>query len=111
MSANLLLCIIGMIAVNAALRTLPVTLLAGKTLPPAMLRWLSFVPPAVLAALLAPELLIRNGELRPTPDNLFLIAAVPTLIVTRLTHSFFGAMATGMGFVALARAFWPHIFV
>ncbi len=111
MSTELAIAIAGMVAVAAGLRILPVTLLAGKALPEVLLRWLSFVPVAVLAALLAPELLIRNGSLRLAPDNLFLIAAVPTLIVTWFTRSFFGAMATGMGVVALARAFWPQYFI
>ena len=111
MSTPLLIAVLGMIAVNAVLRSLPVTLLSGKELPEALLRWLSFVPVTVLAALLVPELLIRNGSLRIAPDNLFLLATFPTLLVTWRTRSFFGAMATGMGVVALARLFWPHFFI
>jgi len=100
---ELLLCVVGMAAVTALPRTLPLTLLAGRTLPETFIRCLSFVPVAVLSALLAPEILLREGELSLGPDNLFLLASLPTLLVAWKTNSFFGAIATGMAAVALGR--------
>lgn len=105
MVSDLFLCIAGMALVTALPRVLPITLLAGRTLPPMLMRWLSFVPVSVLAALLAPELLFSNGKLNLSFDNLFLIAAIPTLLISWRTKSFFGAVAAGMGTVALARLF------
>ncbi len=102
---ELLLCVVGMALVTALPRVLPLTLLAGRTLPPAFVRCLSFVPVSVLAALLAPELLLRRETLFLSPDNLFLLAALPTFLVAWKTNSFFGSIATGMLAVALGRLY------
>lgn len=107
MNIDLLLCIIGMCLVTLIPRVAPVTLLAGRALPPLLERWLSFVPVSVLAALVAPELLLTEGKLNLGADNLFLIATVPTLLICWYKKgSLFGALAVGMGTVALIR----HIF-
>ena len=55
MNIDLLLCILGMALVTLIPRVMPVTLLAGRELPPLLTRWLSFVPVAVMAALLGAE--------------------------------------------------------
>ena len=101
---ELLLCLAGMGLVTALPRILPLTLLAGRVLPQVFTRCLSFVPATILAALLAPELLVREGALDIGPDNLFLLAAVPTFLVAWRGNSFFGAIAAGMAAVALTRA-------
>ncbi|MEG2140693.1 MAG: AzlD domain-containing protein [Bilophila sp.] len=100
---DLFLCIGGMAVVTAIPRILPITLLSGRALPPLLTRWLSFVPVSVLAALLAPELLLSDGKLHLGFDNLFLLAAIPTLLVSWYTKSFVGAVAVGMGTIALCR--------
>lgn len=71
----LALCVAGMAIVTALPRILPITFLAHRKLPPALMRWLSFVPVSVLAALLAPEVFLRNGELHLAADNFFLLSA------------------------------------
>ena len=81
MNIDLLLCILGMALVTLIPRVMPVTLLAGRELPPLLTRWLSFVPVSVLAALVAPDLLLADGKLNITGDNLFLIATFPTLLI------------------------------
>jgi branched-subunit amino acid transport protein len=94
-----------MALVTALPRVLPVTLLAGRDLPPLFILWLGFIPVCILSALLAPELLLKNGELHLGIDNIFLLAAVPTVLVSWKTGSLFGAIIVGMGCVALGR-FW-----
>ena len=73
MNIDLLLCILGMALVTLIPRVMPVTLLAGRELPPLLTRWLSFVPVSVLAALVAPDLLLAGGSSSPsfylTPDT------------------------------------------
>ena len=102
MNIDLLLCILGMTLVTLIPRVLPVTLLAGRELPPLLTRWLSFVP----AALVAPDLLLADGKLNIAGDNLFLIATFPTLLICWYKKgSLFGALAVGMGTVALIR-YW-----
>ncbi len=103
-----LLLIAGMALVTYIPRAAPLMLLSSRTLHPLLMRWLAMVPPAVLAALLAPELLLTNGagggkELFLSGDNVFLLAALPTLLAGWLTRSFFATVAVGMGAVALLR--------
>jgi branched-subunit amino acid transport protein len=100
------LTICGMGAVTYLPRLLPMLLLSDRRLSPWIARWLSFVPATVLAALLAPGLLCREGELILELDNYFLLAAIPTFFVAWRFKSFFGTVATGMGLVALARYFF-----
>lgn len=69
------------------------------------------VPPAVLAALLAPELLLQNGpdggkQLFLSPDNYFLPAAAVTLLAGWFGRNFFATVAIGMASVALMRYFF-----
>ena len=81
MNIDLLLCILGMALVTLIPRVMPVTLLAGRELPPLLTRWLSFVPVSVLAT-------------------------IPTLLICWYKKgSLFGALAVGMGTVALIR-YW-----
>ena len=102
MNIDLLLCILGMALVTLIPRVMPVTLLAGRELPPLLTRWLS----SVLAALVAPDLLLADGKLNISGDNLFLIATFPTLLICWYKKgSLFGALAVGMGTVALIR-YW-----
>jgi branched-subunit amino acid transport protein len=72
-------------------------------MPPALIRWLGFIPTAVLSALLLPDLVVREGGLDFGQENIFLWVALPTLVVAWRTRSFFGAIFTGMGLVAVAR--------
>ena len=103
-----LLLIFGMAVVTYVSRVSPLLLLSSKELNPQLMRWLEMVPPAVLAALLAPEILLHSSDgggktLFLCADNLFLLAAIPTAIVGWLTKNFFGTVAVGMGTVALLR--------
>ena len=103
-----LLLIAGMALVTYLPRMLPLWLLSSRELHPAFLRWLGMLPPAVLAALLAPALFLRDDgagakSLFFSLDNVFLLAAVPTFIVAYMTKSFFGTVAAGMACVALLR--------
>ncbi len=100
------LTICGMGAVTYLPRLLPMLLLSGRRLSPWIARWLSFVPATVLAALLAPGLLCRDGEFTLELDNVFLLAAIPTFLVAWRFKSFFGTVAAGMGLVALGRFFF-----
>ena len=101
------LLILGMAVVTYIPRVAPLLLLSSRNLNPLLMRWLEMVPPAVLAALLAPELLLRSESggkvLFLNMNNFFLLAALPTFVVGWITRSFFGTVAFGMGMVALLR--------
>lgn len=106
---NILL-IVGMCLVTAIPRFLPLLMLSSRTLNPTIERWLRLVPPAVLAAILVPEIFIaKNSEgvakLAISTDNYMLLAAIPSFLVAWFTRSFFGAVIAGMLTVAALRYF------
>lgn len=100
---TIFLTILGMMAVTYLPRALPVLALARRTLPEPVIRWLGFIPVAVLSAMLLPSLLMVENRLDFSRENIFLWAALPTFLVCWKTRSFVGAVATGMGCVALGR--------
>lgn len=100
---ELALCTGGMILGTFLPRVLPMTLLAGRALPESARVWLGFVPAAILAALVAPEIFLVDGRLALSTDNTFLLAAFPSILVAWRTKSLFATLAFGMGAVALLR--------
>ena len=61
--------IIGCAVVTLIPRVLPLMILSKLRIPELMIRWLDHVPIAVMAALLAQELLIRDGRVDPGPHT------------------------------------------
>jgi branched-subunit amino acid transport protein len=57
---------------------------------------LRYVPPAILGALIAPEILVTGSSLNVSPDNPRLWAALAALLVARLTRSVLATIAAGM---------------
>ncbi len=103
---ELFLIIVGMAAVTYLPRLIPALFFASRNLPSSLERFLSFVPTAVLAALLAPSILVSEGSVRlALSENVFLWASVPAFIMAWRFKSFFGAVVVGMATVAFARFF------
>jgi branched-subunit amino acid transport protein len=100
------LTIAGMMLVTFLPRVAPVWFLASRSLPPLVASWLRYVPPAVLAAMLLPSIVAPDGVVDLHWSNLYLMAAVPTLLVAWKTRSMVGSVLTGMVLVALARLVW-----
>jgi branched-subunit amino acid transport protein len=100
---SIFLTILGMCLVTYLPRLLPVWLLSSRQLPRVVITWLRYVPAAVLSAMLLPSLLLEGSKLHLAADNLYLLAAIPTLLVAWKTRSMFGAVIVGMGLIALAR--------
>lgn len=93
-----------MTLVTALPRILPLLFLAGRSLPPFVARWLSYVPVAVLAALLAPSLLSPQGALTLAPaDNLYFWAGLPTFALALKTRNLFLTVLGGMIALSLLR--------
>ena len=103
--AELVWCIIGCALATLLPRVIPVMYLQAEKLPPLLRHWLSFVPVSVLAALLASQIFFYNDRFDPTPANLYLTAAVPSLLVAWKTRSFFGTILFAMLLVAALRHF------
>jgi branched-subunit amino acid transport protein len=99
----ILFTMIGMGVVTFLPRLLPAWFLRGRTLHPFIEAWLKYVPVAVLAALLLPSLLVSNGHLNLTWNNLYLWAALPAGVTAWKTRSMFATVLVGMAVVAIVR--------
>lgn len=97
------LTLIGMAVVTYLPRVFPLLALSGRKLPDVVVSWLSYVPPAVLAAMLLPSILFVEGQVMVSFDNLFLWAAIPTFVAAILTRSLFAPVVVGMVMVILGR--------
>jgi len=97
------LTILGMALVTYIPRLLPVWLLSSRSLPPLVIAWLRYVPVAVLAAMLFPSLVVQSNQVNLSLSNLFLWAALPTLLVAWKRRSLFGSVVVGMIVVAVVR--------
>lgn len=95
--------ILGMALVTYIPRLFPLLMLSSMSLPPVAIAWLRYVPVAVLAAMLFPSILVNDGQINLVNNNLFLLAALPTLIVAWKTRSLFGSVVIGMALVAAGR--------
>jgi len=101
---SIVLAIFLMALVTYLPRFLPLLILSRRRLPSDLETWLSFVPVAVLAALLGPALFAPEGELSWDPaQNLFLLAALPTFLAALVSRNLFITVLTGMGSMALLR--------
>lgn len=84
-------------------RLLPTIFLNGKNLQPFLVAWLRLIPPAVLAAMLVPSLVIRENSIQFGADNLYLWSGVVALAVAWKCNSLSATVLVGMGLVALGR--------
>ncbi len=72
--------------------------LLGKFHVPAWVpRALRFVPPAVLSAIILPELLLLNGEIAVSLSNTRLLAGGVAILVAWRTRSILWTIVSGMG--------------
>ncbi len=102
---NIYLIIIGMAFVTYLARELPFIILKDKKLKPAIVEWLSFIPVAVLSALLFPALITNgNGKIIDiTFYNHYLIAGILTFIFGIFVKNLFAVIMFGIGIIALLR--------
>ncbi|WP_205747220.1 AzlD domain-containing protein [Desulfopila sp. IMCC35006] len=96
--------VVGMAVVTYLPRLLPTLFLSGRNLQPLISSWLRLVPPAVLAAMLVPSLLVREESVTLGFDNLFFWAALVAFPVAWKWNSLFATVIVGMGLVALGRS-------
>lgn len=81
-----------------------IALLGKVELPPVLTRALRFVPPAVLSAIIFPELLVRDGALALHPGNARLVAGVVAAFVAWRTRNVVLTIAVGMAALWAAQA-------
>jgi len=98
-----LLLMFGMGAVTYLPRLLPLFFLSQRELPRWLVDWLELIPVAILAALLAPALLINpQGSLELSRPELWV--AVPTFLFAVKTRSLGGTVFIGMILYWLAQS-------
>lgn len=64
-------------------------------------RALRFVPPAVLSAIILPELLLMDGQVVLSPLNPRLLAGIAAILIAWLSRNVFLTIAGGMLFLYL----------
>lgn len=86
-------------------RMLPATLLSKQKIPEVFVKFLSFVPTAVLSALLFPGVLTVENKLNIGISNPLFVAAVLTFPLAYKTKNMFATVLLGMGIVILHNIF------
>ncbi|MBO1624557.1 AzlD domain-containing protein [Bacillus cereus] len=97
---DVLLLLMGAGVVTLIPRLLPLIVFSKIQIPDWGLKWLSYIPIAILAALLA-EVLFMNKTMQWD----YLIAAIPTFFVAIYTRSLLGTVLTGVIVIILLRLF------
>lgn len=105
MESKIFLLIIGMMLVTYLPRMLPLVVLSRMKIHPLVLSWLNYIPVAVLAALLAPEILMQENQVAISWDNPAFMAAFPALVVAILTKNLFYTLFSGMGAMVIINRF------
>ena len=82
--------------VTFGMRFIFIYLLGKLEVPETMRRALRFVPPAVLSAIVVPELLIRSGQMDVALTNFRLLAGVVAILVAWRTKNTLLTILGGM---------------
>lgn len=96
---NLWLIVIGMGIVTFGIRLVPIVLLGRIEIPLMAQRALRFVPPAVLTAIIVPELLYRDSQIDVSLTNVRLLAGLIAIVVAWRTKN--ALITIGVGMIAL----------
>jgi branched-subunit amino acid transport protein len=78
------------------------------TLPPVLVRGLRFVPPAVLTAIIVPELLLPRGELDFSLGNARLLAGVLAAVIAWWSRNVILTVVSGMVTLWVLTALLPR---
>lgn len=77
-------------------------LISGKKeLPAKLVRFMSFIAPAVLTSLIIPCIFIRDNQLDFSLSNPYILAAVATVITAYFSKNMLASIIVGMGCVGL----------
>ena len=98
------LLIISMGLITYAIRLSAIVGLKDKSIPTAVRKALDFVPPAVLSAIIFPELLISGGELNLTLGNARLIAGIVAAFTAWRTENVLWTVGAGMAVLWILQA-------
>lgn len=97
------LAILGVVATTLATRSSFILLGDRAKLPPLVERALRYAPACALAAIIAPDLLLRGGALDLGPANFRLLAAAAAAIAFAYTRSILWTIVAGMAVYTVLR--------
>ncbi|MGF7047810.1 branched-subunit amino acid transport protein [Paenibacillus sp. DS2015] len=103
---SILIIILGSALVTFIPRVLPLVILSRMQLPMGLIRWLQYIPVAVMSALIAQELFISEGQFAFVNNRLDWMAALPTFAVAIWTRSLLGTVIVGLVCMMLLRWFF-----
>jgi branched-subunit amino acid transport protein len=97
--------ILGMAAVTYLPRFLPMYVLTRMEIPKTVITWLSYVPVAVLSALIVPGILTADRQVFLSPGNTYFLASIPAFLVAWRSRSLLLTVIIGMAVVLLLQWF------
>lgn len=100
--------IVGMGIVTYLIRLSLILLIGHSTVPAMLQRALRFVPPAVLSALIFPDLLLSGGTPILSPAHPRLLAGALAALIAWRSRNALVAIAAGMVALWVLRAVFPH---
>ncbi|KXK21541.1 MAG: branched-chain amino acid transport [Chloroflexi bacterium OLB15] len=89
--------VLGMAIVTFIVRYPVMVLVSKMPMPQPIADALRYVPPAVLAAIVVPAVLMPKGTIDISPGNAYLIAAIVCIIVAWRTNNLVLTIILGMG--------------
>jgi len=101
---NEVLLILGMMLVTFGVRYPMLAIVGRLQLPPLLVRALSYVPVAVLTAIIVPEVMMPDDTINIGMDNAYLVAGLLAVIVSWRTKNLLATIVIGMGGFLLWRA-------
>jgi len=99
----ILFTILGMSAVTLLIKVGPLAILGSRKLPRLVEDGLKHLPVAVLSGMVVQLVMVKDGALTFSIDDVTVWAVLPTLVIAALTRNLFVTIAVGMGFVVIVR--------
>ncbi len=93
-------------ALTVAVRAMPIMLLSSVEMPAFVQRWLSFVPAAIMSALVVSELIARPAW-SPAGYSVSILAAFISLGTGLLTRGLFAIVLAGVAAFLILQALLP----
>lgn len=100
MNNGIIITILGAAAATYLTR-FPLMIFSGKKIPPWLIRYMSFIAPAILTALIVPMVFIKQGRFDVSLSNNYFIAAIITAIVSYFSKNMLASLIAGICSVAL----------
>lgn len=97
--------IFGMFVITFGIRFIMFAFAGKITFPIWMQQSLRFVPPAVLTAIIVPSVVMPTGTIDFSVDNVYLLAAVISVVISLVTKSLLKTIFFGMLVFLLLKLF------